>query len=415
MKTYLKRQLNTVDWDFVTDSESQASGLHWYPGTFVPALPGVLIEAFSAPDAVVLDPFGGVGTTALAALLRGRRSITVDVNPIACLAAFTGVALVAVRLLEPRLFDHAIQEVGTVCAGIGSQKTMSFGSRDRLRKLDKLVESVIDYDGDAVRRFSEARPARTALLPWYGRQTLRRLIRLRNQFVRHPSKVVGAIGLTMVSSIARQLSSQTKSWGHIADNVLPHELIEKDVQRAANDWLQRTAKRVERSEPLGNVSKVAPLCYVRELNWLSEEISLPERPRLLVTSPPYAGAIDYTLAQRLSFYLLGANDDEVKRLCSIESGARRKRFNKLHIAEWSGELSRCVERQISIMGDPAVAAFVLPHKDHGRDRGETELKSMMAAHGWELEFEKHRSIRQVRARQSWTSIKRETILIFERT
>ncbi|KRR23602.1 hypothetical protein CQ13_06120 [Bradyrhizobium retamae] len=220
----------------------------------------------------------------------------------------------------------------------------------------------------------------------------------------------------MVSSIARQLSSQTKSWGHIADNVLPHELVEKDVQRAANDWLQRTAKRIERYEPLGNVSAMKPLCYVRELDWLSaDEITLPEHPRLLVTSPPYAGAIDYTLAQRLSFYLLGANDDEVKRLCSIESGARRKRFNKQHIAEWSGELSRSVERQISIMEAPAVAAFVMPHKDHGRDRGETDLKSVMTAHGWKIEFEKHRSIRQVRARQSWTSIKRETILIFEKT
>jgi len=222
----------------------------------------------------------------------------------------------------------------------------------------------------------------------------------------------------MVSSIARQLCSQNKSWGHIADNVLPEQRVEKDVYKAGMDWLQRSVNRIERSlkQQLSAVPTSKPLCYVREYDWLlGSELELPERPSLLVTSPPYAGAIDYTLAQRLSLYILGAGEAELMKLCSNESGARRKRFNKQHIATWSHELGLAVERQLSLMTVPAFAAFVMPHKDHGRDLGEIELKTLMSKNGWSLEFEKHRSIRQVRARQSWTSIKRETILVFEKT
>jgi hypothetical protein len=322
----------------------------------------------------------------------------------------------ALRLLEPALFFCAVQEVSGVCESLDSQKSLSLNSQERLRKLDRFVRSVIDFNGDAVGSLVSERPARHCLAPWYGKNTLRRIIQLRNRFVKHPSSCVSAVGLTMVSSIARQLSSQNKSWGHVADNVFPATRAEKDVRKAAVDWLRRTVNRVERSlkQQLDVPSSSRPLCYVREFNWLSgRELDLPERPQLLVTSPPYAGAIDYTLAQRLSLYILGADEAAIMKLCLSESGARRKRFNKSHVAMWSHEVKMAVERQLAMMSAPAFAAFVMPHKDHGRDLGEVELKALMSSEGWSLEFEKHRSIRQVRARQSWTSIKRETILVFQ--
>ena len=54
----------------------------WYP--FVEGYSAELVEralAESAPDGLVLDPFGGSGTTALAAALLGRDSIFAEVNP----------------------------------------------------------------------------------------------------------------------------------------------------------------------------------------------------------------------------------------------------------------------------------------------------------------------------------------------
>jgi adenine-specific DNA-methyltransferase len=42
----------------------------------------LLVEAFSAPGAIVLDPFVGSGTTAVAAKKLGRRYIGIDIEPV---------------------------------------------------------------------------------------------------------------------------------------------------------------------------------------------------------------------------------------------------------------------------------------------------------------------------------------------
>ena len=42
----------------------------------------LLVEAFSQPGDIVLDPFVGSGTTAVAAKKRGRRYIGIDIEPV---------------------------------------------------------------------------------------------------------------------------------------------------------------------------------------------------------------------------------------------------------------------------------------------------------------------------------------------
>jgi DNA modification methylase len=48
--------------------------------SFTPEIPKRLIEMFSKPGALVLDPFGGSGTTACEAYLLNRKAISVDVS-----------------------------------------------------------------------------------------------------------------------------------------------------------------------------------------------------------------------------------------------------------------------------------------------------------------------------------------------
>jgi DNA modification methylase len=68
------------------------------------------------------------------------------------------------------------------------------------------------------------------------------------------------------------------------------------------------------------------------LTTIGEMIFLLEAPPfpvdLLVTSPPYADAIDYTFAQRLSLYLIGYDDFQIKNISNVEIGARRKGPNR---------------------------------------------------------------------------------------
>lgn len=54
-----------------------------YPARFSPQFARAVIEAFSEPDDLVLDPFIGGGTTAVEALRAGRRCIGTDINELA--------------------------------------------------------------------------------------------------------------------------------------------------------------------------------------------------------------------------------------------------------------------------------------------------------------------------------------------
>ena len=58
-------------------------GYHRYPAKYIPQLAKRLIDEHSRPGDLVVDPFGGCGTTAVEARIAKRRAVAVDVNPVA--------------------------------------------------------------------------------------------------------------------------------------------------------------------------------------------------------------------------------------------------------------------------------------------------------------------------------------------
>ena len=286
-----------------------------------------------------------------------------------------------------------------------------------MRGIDKLIDDSSGLSPTKVIGWlKRGEPAKAQLRNWYGPRTLAMLTDLQNKlFDVRGSAFFRLFSAIMLSAISRNLCSQTSSWGHIADNVLPKALTEKDVSRAAHRWLARTHNRLFAMERNIHRPVKNPSFVIGCVNWISSEVqpSLPNS-QLLVTSPPYAGAIDYALAQRLSFYLWGWTDEDIMRLSGQELGARRKRFKAGHLEAWAQQLVVAAERQMRFLSDDGIAAFVLPHKDFGRDHGAEMLTSYMRGLGWNAVFTRDRSIRQARTRQSWTSIKRETIILFAR-
>lgn len=57
---------------------------HTHPAAFPPSLPEAFVRHFADPGAVVADPFGGIGSTAVAAARSGRVGLSVDVDPRYC-------------------------------------------------------------------------------------------------------------------------------------------------------------------------------------------------------------------------------------------------------------------------------------------------------------------------------------------
>ncbi|MCK9480305.1 MAG: site-specific DNA-methyltransferase [Bacteroidia bacterium] len=73
------------DWCFknVRSVEQWTHGYHRYPAKFLPNLVKKLIEEYTQENDLVADLFAGCGTTLVEAKVHGRKSIGVDINPVA--------------------------------------------------------------------------------------------------------------------------------------------------------------------------------------------------------------------------------------------------------------------------------------------------------------------------------------------
>jgi len=76
------------DWDFANaDIHYMSHGFHPYPARMIPQIAKELIRRYSSKEDIVLDPFCGSGGVLVEAMLSGRHSFGVDINPLACLLA----------------------------------------------------------------------------------------------------------------------------------------------------------------------------------------------------------------------------------------------------------------------------------------------------------------------------------------
>ncbi|MBK8564016.1 MAG: hypothetical protein IPN76_11910 [Saprospiraceae bacterium] len=73
------------EWCFknVRSTEQWTHGYHRYPAKFLPNLVKKIIEDYTQENDVVADFFAGCGTTLVEAKVHGRKSIGVDINPVA--------------------------------------------------------------------------------------------------------------------------------------------------------------------------------------------------------------------------------------------------------------------------------------------------------------------------------------------
>jgi hypothetical protein len=408
------RTLRAIDWDFASPRAGYVAPPHWYPGTFVPALSDALIEALTPPGGKVFDPYAGVGTTGWSAIRTGRTCHLTDLNPVAVLVSYVSTAMLALHRAEP---DKARCALGDLARIVGRNDDL-LGQYDvaaRGNGIDRSVEEIVTPLPAAFRAETVIGPPNwDALSAWFAGETLSEMMRLLDALNESDSHFIRLLGLCMLSAVARSLNSQHASWGHIADNVKPKELKAQNVYAATGRWLKRTTSFIRQPIYHLNRGQEAGISDIHRRDWSQHQEDGAGDVDLLLTSPPYADAIDYMLSQRLSLYMVGYRDSDISRLVSSEIGARRKRFKSISRSEWSQQLCTALREQISWLKPKSTICLVLPHRDSGRSEGEDDIKAALTNMGWSPFFERDRSIHQSHTRQSWTSIKQETILAFAR-
>lgn len=413
MDSSILRSLSAIDWDFARPRSGYVPPPHWYPGSFVPALSDALIEALTPIGGKVFDPYGGMGTTGWSAIRTGRSCHVADVNPVASLISYATTTLLALRRSDS---NRAYTALAALAQAVGRNDDLfGEGGAELDDGIDDLVGAIsLPEPAAFLASLIVGPPNFDALGAWVAPPTLDEIDKLTGALNRSQSTYVRLLGYCMLSAVMRSVSSQHASWGHIADNVLPREMTAHSVTAATTRWLKRTKAFVGQAMLPVTGNSAPPLVSIHRRNWSVRAANGSGDVDLLLTSPPYADAIDYTLAQRLSLYLLGHNDASIKGLVAEEIGARRKRTKSTSRATWSELLCSALVEQVSWLKPKSSVCLVLPHKDSGRSGGETDLKVTLERLGWNLAFEKDRSIHQSHTRQSWTSIKKETILVFDR-
>ena len=77
-------------------------GYHRYPAKFIPQIVSRLAEKYTKEGDLIVDPFGGCGTTLVESKVMGRPSVGVDINPVAVL-----ITKAKITPIDPKKIEKA--------------------------------------------------------------------------------------------------------------------------------------------------------------------------------------------------------------------------------------------------------------------------------------------------------------------
>ena len=339
----IKKKFNSINWNFDFTIDYGRDTLHpfncrkyySYPATFIPEIPYAMIEILSQKGDVVLDPFGGIGTTFIQALSLERIPYSFDINPVA-----TNVCKTLYRLFDPSIDKNII--------------------RNKLLQLCEGYDETRDYTMSLSEQRQELRG-------WFAKKTFNEISFLFYQYDHLQDQIIQNVMKLILSSILVKLSSQNKGWAYIADNVRPKEdeLREKHTFEQYTISVKNLLSDVMNHEARLSNSYAAFYYQISHEPRIFEEslVNVPmeaDTVDLVITSPPYPRMIDYVKSQRLSFNFFNKNFTDYM---GKEIGARYRRSRRDCLPSYEQDINQ-VNRQISnVLKKGGYFCVVLPDYD----------------------------------------------------
>lgn len=263
------------------DSGYASHDLHAFAAKFPPQLPRVFIRGLTKPGDIVLDPMLGSGTTVVEALIEGRNGIGLDIDPL------------ALRLGQVKTNPLDLERLREV-----SYKVIS--------RANALISDGESIDRQVARRFNGK--TKEFIDYWFLPSTQRELMALVLAI-----EGVGDAPLRRFLELTFSSIIVTKSGGVSRARDLahtrPHLDEEKIPKNALEQFLPRLRKNLNSIAQLKTNGVISvPLAGDARLMPLADGVV-----DLIVTSPPYANAIDYMRAHKFSLVWFG----ESVRSCPI--------------------------------------------------------------------------------------------------
>ena len=287
LATLLEGELN-----FHGENSSYAShDLHAFAAKFPPQLPRAFIRGLTRPGDLVLDPMMGSGTTLVEAMIESRKGVGLDIDPLAlrlCQVKTTPVDVNSMRTIGVNVISKAFRMASDENA-VDQALSKLFNSR---------TKAFVDY--------------------WFPLTTQRQLTALaltiqevEDNMIRH------FLELTFSSIIV------TKSGGVSKARDLAHSRPHIDKTKVPKDAIEQFTQKFRK-----NLSSISQL-EQKGINAIPIEGNARCMPfadnvvDLIVTSPPYANAIDYMRAHKFSLVWFGESIEDLANLRSKYIGSER--------------------------------------------------------------------------------------------
>lgn len=263
---------------------SQRWGHPWhtmcsYLGTFPASLARAMITLLSKEGDYVMDPFSGRGTTLLEARLLGRIPLASDLNPMAI--------------------------------ALSKAKNSSVSLEQALAEVESLKHG---YDRPMFLPEAQVQPDDILLI--YSPETLAQLCYLRRRLLKGTTDVraflLGALlgvmhGAERTDGTSAYASISMPNTFSMSPNYVRRFVETKQLNRVGRDVFDILAQKVERLFKEGESLSEKGIVTVADAKRLSENPDLGEyhgKVRLVVTSPPYLGVVNYAKQNWIRNWLL---------------------------------------------------------------------------------------------------------------
>jgi DNA modification methylase len=303
--------LQAIDWSFTDDNtEFLTHDLHPYPAKFIPQIPGHCISRLSLRGELVLDPFGGSGTTALEAVRMGRRALSIDAN--------------AVGTLVGKAKTYNIDRA--VAIDLHGIRTALTTRRGNLPNPERLCEENRQYI-----------PEIPNIDKWFPLTSRGELAFIRSRIASMENDKARDIALLSLSRIILSVSFQDSETRYSSK---PRNIPQGETLNRFLAALDQIVRNIAKTQPILRYGVCAFI--TADARHLMNSVCKPDSVDLIVTSPPYGNANDYHLYHR--FRLLWLGYDPVQ-LAKIEIGSHLR-----HQKEDSGFDSYLAEMEQCLSG-----------------------------------------------------------------
>lgn len=267
------------------DSGYASHDLHAFAAKFPPQLPRAFIRGLTKPGDVVLDPMMGSGTAVVEALLEGRQGVGLDIDPLALRLSSAKTTPLDINRLR-KSGNRVISQANTL---LSTGETLDQHLAERF---DERTKSFIDY--------------------WFLPHTQRELMALV-QAIQDVADISERrfFELTFSSVIVTKSGGVSRACDLAHSR--PHLVKTKIPKNALDQFSLRLRKNLDSIAQLkmNDLSVTTITGDARSMPFADGVIDL------IVTSPPYANAIDYMRAHKFSLVWFG---DTVANLSKLRAG-----------------------------------------------------------------------------------------------